>query len=46
MQQGMKGKKQMSRNRRHSMWLPVAAGGEKEITSSPPHTGDAKEEIG
>lgn len=46
MQQGMKGKKQMSRNRRHSMWLPVAAGEEKEITSSPPHTGDAKEEIG
>lgn len=24
------------------MWLPVAAGGEKEITSAPPHTGDSK----
>lgn len=24
------------------MWLPVAAGGKKEITSAPPHAGDAK----
>lgn len=24
------------------MWLPVAAGGEKEITSAPPRTGDSK----
>lgn len=34
MQQSMKG-----RNRRHNN---VAAGGEKEITSAPPHTGDSK----
>lgn len=24
------------------LWLPVVAGGEKEITSAPPHTGDSK----
>lgn len=24
------------------MWLPAAAGGEEDITSAPPHTGDVK----
>lgn len=42
MQHGMKGRKQMNRNKKHSMWLPDTAGGEREISSAPLHTSDVK----